>query len=111
QLKPGDTVRFNRVTRRQANAMQREQDTAVQSLAAAAFATLSEVHAPLDSPLLRHLAVEGEKPDLVIRQSGDASLLIELGPLVLDLELRFRIQALMNAVGKEIAAGAMAGVL
>ena len=111
QLKPGDTVRFKRVTRQQANAMQKAQDAAVHSLAAPAFAMLSALHAPLASPLLRHLAVHGEKPDLVIRQSGDASLLIELGPLVLDLELRFRIQALMNAVRTEIAAGRMAGVL
>ncbi len=111
QLRPGDTVRFKRVTRQQANAMQLAQDAALQSLAAPAFAKLPQRHALLASPVLRHLEVEGEKPDLVIRQSGDASLLIELGPLVLDLELRFRIQALVNAVKKEIAAGRMNGVL
>ena len=111
QLRPGDTVRFKRVTRQQANAMQQAQDAALQSLAVAAFAKLPRRHALLASPVLRHLEVEGEKPDLAIRQSGDASLLIELGPLVLDLELRFRVQALVNAVKKEIAAGRMDGVL
>ncbi|MDD4882748.1 MAG: 5-oxoprolinase/urea amidolyase family protein, partial [Gallionellaceae bacterium] len=107
QLKPGDSVRFKRLTREQANRMQREQDGATASLAEPAFATLPAEHAPLATPVLRHLATEGEKPDLVIRQSGDANILIELGPLVLDMELRFRIQALMEAV----KAAAIPGVL
>ena len=107
QLKPGDSVRFKRLTREQANAIQREQDGAIASLAEPAYAVLPAEHAPLATPVLRHLATEGEKPDLVIRQSGDANILIELGPLVLDMELRFRIQALMEAV----KAAAIPGVL
>jgi urea carboxylase len=98
QLKPGDTVRFKRLTRAQANAMQREQDAAIEALDRPAFASLPAEQAELVTPVLRHLASAGEKPDLVVRQSGDASLLFELGPLVLDMELRFRIQALMDAV-------------
>ncbi len=98
QLKPGDTVRFRRLTRDQANALQRAQDAAIAALDAPAFATLPPDHAPLGTPVLRHLHSEGDKPDLVVRQSGDASLLFELGPLVLDMGLRFRIQALMEAV-------------
>jgi urea carboxylase len=111
QLKPGDTLRFKRVTLALANSMQRQQDAAVQSLALPAFGVLPRDDAELVSPVLRHLEVEGEKPDLVIRQSGDANLLIEVGPLVLDLELRFRIQALMDAIKTDIAAGKLAGVL
>ncbi len=98
QLKPGDTVRFKRLTREHANALQRAQDAAIAALDAPAFATLPPDHAPLGTPVLRHLHSEGEKPDLVVRQSGDANLLFELGPLVLDMGLRFRIQALMEAV-------------
>jgi urea carboxylase len=111
QLKPGDTVRFKRLTRQQANALQLEQDAGIDSLATAAFAKLSANHAPLRSPVLHHLTVEGEKPDLVIRQSGDSALLIEMGPLMLDMELRFRIQALMKAVEEAIAAREITGVL
>jgi urea carboxylase len=111
QLKPGDTVRFKRLSREQANDMQRAQDSAIASLDQPAFAGLPDKHAPLGTPILRHLTVEGEKPDLVIRQSGDASLLIELGPLVLDLGLRMRIQALMEAMKRESAGGRMSGVL
>ncbi|HEX8979267.1 MAG TPA: urea carboxylase [Parasulfuritortus sp.] len=107
QLKPGDTVRFKRLTREQANAMQQAQDAAIASLDQPAHAALPTEHAPLGTPVLRHLKSEGEKPDLVVRQSGDASLLFELGPLVLDMELRFRIQALMEAV----KAAALPGIL
>jgi urea carboxylase len=111
QLKPGDTVRFKRLTREQANQMQQAQDKAIATLDQPAFATLPAEHAALGTPVLRHLKSEGEKPDLVVRQSGDASLLFELGPLVLDMELRFRIQALMEAVKDGIEAGAIRGVL
>ncbi len=107
QLKPGDTVRFKRLTREQANRMQQAQDAAIAALDQPAQAALPAEHAPLGSPVLRHLKSEGEKPDLVVRQSGDASLLFELGPLVLDMELRFRIQALMEAV----KAAALPGIL
>ena len=61
--------------------------------------------------MLRHLDSEGEKPDLVIRQSGDANLLIEMGPPVLDLELRLRIQALMQVVQEAMSAGRIRGVI
>lgn len=98
QLKPGDTVRFKRLTRTQANALQAAQDAAIATLDRPAYARLPVRHAALTSPQLRHLPAEGEKPELVIRQSGDANLLIEMGPLVLDMALRFRIQALLQAL-------------
>ncbi len=105
QLKPGDTVRFRRLDRTQANAMQQDQDAAIAALDRPACATLPLAHAPLGTPILRHLESEGDKPDLIVRQSGDASLLFELGPLVLDMGLRFRIQALMEAVKRAALPG------
>jgi urea carboxylase len=38
----------------------------------------------------------GEDTGVVYRRSGDQNLLVEYGPLVLDLNLRFRVHALMN---------------
>ena len=115
QLKPGDTVRFKRVTREDANRMQREQDAAIAASTGAraqpAFAALPAVDAPLRSPIVHQIAIDGDKPLLVIRQSGDTNLLIELGPLVLDFELRFRIQALMEAMKIEIAQHKLLGIL
>ncbi|RTL28689.1 MAG: carboxyltransferase domain-containing protein [Rhodocyclaceae bacterium] len=46
--------------------------------------------------MLAELPAAGERPRVVYRQAGDAYLLIEYGPLVLDLELRFRVHALMD---------------
>jgi len=111
QLKPGDRVRFKRLTRPEANALLLQQDRAIAALDAPAFAKLPKTHSPLGTPVLSQLAVDGEKPALVVRQSGDASLLFELGPLMLDLELRFRIQALMKSVQDAIAAKKIKGVL
>jgi urea carboxylase len=111
QLKPGDTVRFKRLERKQANALQQQQDNAIAHLNSAASLPLPAAHMALVSPVLCHLDADGEKPELTIRQSGDASLLIEVGALELDLELRFRIQALLTTLQDEIAAGRMPGVL
>jgi urea carboxylase len=105
QLRPGDTVRFRRLTREQANRMQREQDAALTVPDQRALPPLPDAQVSPDTPVLRHLVAEGEKPDLVVRQSGDASLLIELGPPVLDMGLRFRIQALLEAVKRAALPG------
>jgi len=40
-------------------------------------------------------AAQGAKPRVVYRRAGDRYVLVEYGPLVLDLELRFRVHALM----------------
>jgi len=64
QLKPGDRVRFKRLTRQQANALQTSQDAAVAALDDPAFARLPKAHGPLLAPVLRRLAADGEKPAL-----------------------------------------------
>jgi len=71
QLRPGDTVRFVPATR-----------------AASSEATHECVLYRDDS--------SGEGVGVVYRRSGDRNLLIEYGPSVLDLKLRFRVHALMN---------------
>ncbi len=111
QLKPGDSVRFRRITREQANAYEVAQDAAIAALDAPAYAMLPTAQAPLASPVVKFLPEENEKSALAIRQSGDRSLLVELGPLVLDLELRLHVQALLQALQAEIAAGRLPGVL
>jgi urea carboxylase len=52
------------------------------------------------SPILYH--VEGSKDRVAVnyRHCGEDYLLIEYGPPVLDLELRFRVQALMDALAR-----------
>jgi urea carboxylase len=47
------------------------------------------------SPILHSRPASADRPALVIRQDGDRNLLVEYGPMVLDLALRFRVHALM----------------
>jgi urea carboxylase len=77
QLRPGDTVRFERVP----------------VLAAERVTQTSE---PAHDCILYRDPAAGEGTGVVYRRSGDQNVLIEYGPLVLDLNLRFRVHALMN---------------
>ncbi len=110
QLKPGDRVRFHRVSQVWAEQMSAAADKAIESLAVPALprATITNYQlwakpgtqrsrAPVTnhSPILRREVGAGERPEVVYRQSGDRYLLVEYGPLVLDLNLRFRVHALM----------------
>ncbi len=47
----------------------------------------------------------GTAPCVVYRRAGDRYLLVEYGPIVLDLELRFRVHALMIEVEQRRLAG------
>ncbi len=80
QLKAGDTVRFNPVADHE-------------PAAGMANSTLS---LNLPSPVLDQLPASGDHPAVVYRAAGDANLLVEYGPLVLDLDLRLRVHALMQ---------------
>jgi urea carboxylase len=61
----------------------------------------------VSSPILGRIAAHGHRPEVVYRRQGDRNLLVEYGPIVLDLELRLRIHALML----ELQAMALPGVI
>ena len=92
QLRPGDTLRFVPIAH--ADALRRTEalDAAVATLDTPASAALPEDAAGPDSPVL------AQRGDLVIRQAGDRYVLLEVGPLVLDIALRLRVQVLMQAL-------------
>jgi urea carboxylase len=107
QLRPGDTVRFKRLSQAQAERMEAAQDAAITSLAAPAAPALIADNGPLAEPVL-HRTPETDNPVAVVyRRAGDKYLLIEYGPLVLDLNLRFRVHALMT----HLQAMAVPGIL
>jgi urea carboxylase len=59
----------------------------------------SEPRAPADlSPILAEIPAEGHRPRTVYRQQGDRNILVEYGAIVLDLELRIRVHALMTVL-------------
>ena len=59
------------------------------------------------TPILGAIPPQGHRPRVVYRRQGDRHLLVEYGPIVLDLELRLRIHALML----ELQAMALPGVI
>jgi urea carboxylase len=94
QLAPGDTVRFEVVS----------DAAAAEALAAqeAFIGRLSRPPEPVapaaiidESPILAELPQQGHRPRVLYRRQGDQHLLVEYGPIVLDLELRLRIHALL----------------
>jgi urea carboxylase len=106
QLAPGDTIRFEPVTEAEAVAAERAQDALVASLRSPEVAS-PPVDSALGSPIVHAIAAEGQRPAVTYRQQGDRHLLVEYGPIVLDLELRLRIHALML----EIQALGLPGVI
>ena len=59
----------------------------------------------LDEAVLMDFPATGNRPRVVYRGAGDDYLLIEYGPLELDLNLRFRVQALLHALESQTIPG------
>ncbi|RXR29041.1 urea carboxylase [Sphingobium fluviale] len=94
QLAPGDTLRFVPVTSDDAAtayARQREM------IASGASPVAGAAH-PIEtlSPILAEIEAQAGRPRTVYRQQGDRNILVEYGPIVLDIELRIRVHALMT---------------
>lgn len=94
QLRPGDRVRFVRVDQGWATAMSRAADAAIEQLAVPPTPRVRRGKGA--APILHRIAPGTGQPEVVYRQSGDRYLLIEYGELALDLNLRFRVHALMT---------------
>jgi urea carboxylase len=92
QLRPGDLVRFRRISEPQARRMDRELEAAIASL---------QGSLPQPQPDAPEPAVLRQSGGTVYRASGDRYLLVEIGPHVLDLHLRFRIHAMEEALRRE----------
>lgn len=91
QLKPGDTVQFIPVTLEEAGKLEAENVALVESgepMTVPEYTTIEESPAIIGT---WNEADEFEK--VVCRQAGDQYLLLEFGPLQLDLRLRFKVHA------------------
>lgn len=94
QLVPGDRLRFVPVNigdATMADTLQRrlvDHGTPADAGPARPIATLS--------PILAELPAGRGRPRTVYRQQGDRNILVEYGPIVLDIELRIRVHALMT---------------
>jgi urea carboxylase len=99
QLAPGDRLRFLPVTAQDAAAADRLQ------LAPAPLADMPARDIATLSPILADVAGQGARPRTVYRQQGDRNILVEYGAIVLDIELRIRIHALMAELTEQAIAG------
>lgn len=102
QLRPGDTVRFHAVSADTAAALLAAQEEFVRSLRAQTATRLARERG---TPIVAERAGSDERPALVMRQAGDDYLLVELGPLQLDIALRLRVQVLMEALRAQALPG------
>jgi urea carboxylase len=101
QLRPGDTVRFKRVSQAEAGllATAQEEGLRVLSVLPPRNTQVTQGSAlPAEDAVLHRIPETPGRFAVCYRQSGDANLLIEYGPIVLDLNLRFRVHALMERV-------------
>jgi urea carboxylase len=112
QLRPGSRVRFSRLSPAAAAALETAEATLIQTLEPApgayvpstrssagdvAAATSASAPRPPDGDaVLRRTAATPPAVDVTYRRAGDKYLLVEYGPIVLDLRLRFRVHSLMT---------------
>lgn len=95
QLRSGDKVKFVPVTPEQA-AILREYNEALLKNPAGKHASVPEFSvAEIGTPVVAEFHEKDEMLHIVCRQDGDACLLLEFGPAVIDLRLRFTVHAWM----------------
>lgn len=110
QLKPGDKVRFHPITAAEARLREAAMEAEIETLVAIRrpkvgrgipaerrlTGTVRPTLKPPEPAILHTTPARDELPAVVYRRSGDKYLLVEYGPAVLDLTLRFRVHALME---------------
>ncbi|MER2107612.1 MAG: urea carboxylase [Solibacillus sp.] len=95
QLCPGDKVSFQLLTLEQAQQLQQQQETLLASLQPVATLPVQQPVVAEDAILL---TIADEHYPLVVRAAGDRYVLIEVGEMELDVMLRFKVHALMEAL-------------
>jgi urea carboxylase len=100
QLKPGDKVGFRAMAAAEARAAALAQDAAIELLQPPRRPRASR-RRPAPAPAVLHARpARPDAPAACYRRSGDRAVLVEYGPLVLDLNLRFRVHALHQHLGE-----------
>ncbi len=105
QLRPGDKVRFEPLALQEALALAADQETLIATLA---NSPTERSHVPsrvVGDAIVHRLEPKGDNVGATYRMAGDNYLLVEYGPLVLDLNLRFRVHALTEALQLQRIAG------
>jgi urea carboxylase len=115
QLTPGDTIAFRAITVEEATALtaqrQRWLDARGDEETPADVPSHSSHRGPVASGVVSRREAAAERPAVTYRRSGDRYMLVEYGPMVLDLELRIRAQLLLEQVEAARRAGGLRGIV
>jgi urea carboxylase len=103
QVRAGDRIRFVPVTVENAVAIEAEQKNRLKNLAGKEMPVAPVTELP--PPTVGRLSAASCGEDIVYRVAGDHFLLVEYGPLELDIRLRFRAHALMQWLQKNALPG------
>jgi urea carboxylase len=95
QLRPGDTIRF--VPVREADAADLKADRS--------RPTVRSTGGDGDDGVLGRLEIGDDRPAVTYRRDGDANVLVEYGPMELDLALRMRVHALQETLAAHAPSG------
>ena len=101
QLKAGNKVKFIPISYDQAQLLNQKYSAALTADTTENVEFSPSFHAEMETlsdAVLATLKGENARPDVTYRPAGNSYLLVEYGELVLDLNLRFRIHALMQWV-------------
>ncbi|HEY4157039.1 MAG TPA: urea carboxylase [Polyangiaceae bacterium] len=99
QLRPGNRVRFVPISSADAAERLEKQEQTIAARSGSGAKPL--VARAVESPVLARDERRAPAPHVVYRAQGDQFLLVEYGDNVLDLELRFRVHALMAWLNAE----------
>ncbi|HYB98841.1 MAG TPA: urea carboxylase [Candidatus Limnocylindrales bacterium] len=117
QLSPGDTVTFRAVSTEEATSADHAQAAWLQRRGyvdrthGITPAAGGRRRGPLTSGVLSRRAATAATPEVTYRRSGDRYLLIEYGPLVLDIDLRIRAQLLFEALERARRSDSVRGII
>ncbi|MDE0878353.1 MAG: urea carboxylase [Sphingomonas bacterium] len=111
QLAPGDRIRFQDVSLAEAELASAVEEGIIDGRPAP-ISVLDPAPAPDPAlagnkcdAVLAEIEAEGRRPRILYRRQGDRNLLIEYGPITLDLELRLRVHAATSALAQLALAG------
>jgi urea carboxylase len=93
QLRPEDEVRFIAIDEAQASALRAPMLSGAPALIAGRPSG--------DDGVLHRRDADGQGPSVTYRRAGDDNLLVEYGPMALDLAMRMRVHALSSRLAEE----------
>ncbi|KAI8107592.1 hypothetical protein M9435_002620 [Picochlorum sp. BPE23] len=102
QVRPGDTIRFKKLSLEEAAIGRATREQMISSLTSSALEIecpsmnegLAKVAYPPTEAILLEIPATSKSPKVIVRLAGDRYIFVEYGPMELDLNLRVRVKLL-----------------